>query len=108
MGAFDLVEACTTILLRAGLNAQAAADAVDNAARLVIGHTLAEAARPPGGELGGGEDEHVQAEQQLPADRYPSLTAIHQAGVHHDPDRLFESALNGLIRNLEPQLPSRD
>jgi TetR/AcrR family tetracycline transcriptional repressor len=98
--AFDLVEAVTTIVLRAGLGEQAAADAFDCVGRMVIGHVLAEAGRPPGGEVGGGEDEHRGAQSTLLAKRYPSLAAVERAGVRHDPDRLFELALDGLIASL--------
>src|SRR3984957_11617122 len=73
--AFALFEAATTILLQAGFAAEQAADAVDCVGRLVIGHTLAEAGRPPGGEVSGGEPEHLAAEQALPAEQYPGLAA---------------------------------
>jgi TetR/AcrR family transcriptional regulator, tetracycline repressor protein len=98
--AFDLVEAVTTIALRAGLGEQRAVDAFDCVGRLVIGHVLAEAGRPPGGEVSGGEDEHLAAQGTLPPDRYPSIAAVERAGVRHDPDRLFELALDGLIASL--------
>ena len=32
---------------------------------------------------------------------YPSLAAVERAGVSHDPERLFELALDGLILALE-------
>jgi TetR/AcrR family tetracycline transcriptional repressor len=99
--AFELVEAITSILLAAGFSEQQAADGFDCAGRLVIGHALAEAGRPPGGEVSGGEDEHLQAQQALVPERYPSLAAVQQAGVSHDPERLFELALNGLVLSLE-------
>jgi TetR/AcrR family transcriptional regulator, tetracycline repressor protein len=98
--AFDLVEAVTTIALRAGLGEQAAADTFDCVARIVIGHVLAEAGRPPGGEVGSGEQEHHEAQGALSAERYPSLAAVERAGVRHDPDRLFELALDGLIASV--------
>ena len=99
--AFALVEAITGILLRAGFSAEAAADGFDCVGRLVIGHVLAETGRPPGGEVSGGEEEHRQAQQTLPEGRYPSLAAVQRAGVRHDPDQLFELALDGLIAALE-------
>jgi TetR/AcrR family tetracycline transcriptional repressor len=102
--AFALVEAVTSILLTAGFTEEQAADGFDCAGRLVIGHALAEAGRPPGGEVSGGEDEHVQAERALSAERYPSLAAIGQAQVHYDPERLFNLALDGLTLALESQL----
>lgn len=106
--AFDLVEAITAIALRAGLAEQAAADAFDCIGRLVIGHVLAQAGRPPGGEVGGGEQEHRQAQGSLPAERYPSIAAVERAGVRHDPDRLFELALDGLLAALSsPAGPGR-
>jgi TetR/AcrR family tetracycline transcriptional repressor len=98
--AFDLVEAVTGIVLRAGFGEQRAADAFDCLGRLVIGHVLAEAGRPPGREVGGGEQEHHEAQGALPADRYPSIAAVERAGVRHDPDRLFELALDGLIASV--------
>jgi TetR/AcrR family tetracycline transcriptional repressor len=98
--AFDLVEAVTTIALGAGLGEQTAADAFDCIGRMVIGHVLAEAGRPPGGEVSGGEQEHRDAQETLPAERYPGLAAVERAGVRHDPDRLFELALDGLIASL--------
>lgn len=101
---FDLFEALSTTLLAAGFTAQQAADGVDCAGRLIIGHTLTEAGRPPGGDVDGGEDEHLLAQQSLRVDRFPSLATIERAGVHHDPDRLFELALDGLLLVLEQQL----
>jgi AcrR family transcriptional regulator len=101
--AFDVIETISRILLDAGFTPQQAADGVDCAARVVIGHTLAEGGRPPGGEVGGGESEHVAAQQNLPVDRFPSLGAIESAGVRHDSDRLFELAVDGLVLVLERQ-----
>jgi TetR/AcrR family tetracycline transcriptional repressor len=101
--AFDVFEAVAGILLGAGFTAQQAADGVDCAARAIIGHTLTEAGRPPGGDVGGGEAEHDAAQQQLPPDRYPGLGVIASAGVRYDPDRLFELALDGLVLGLHHQ-----
>jgi TetR/AcrR family tetracycline transcriptional repressor len=98
--AFDLVEATTAIALRAGFSAQLAADTFDCVGRLIIGHVLAEAGRPPGGEVGGGEAEHRAAQHSLSPERFPSLAAVERAGVDHDPDRLFALALDGLIAAL--------
>jgi TetR/AcrR family transcriptional regulator, tetracycline repressor protein len=95
--AFDLVEAITAIVLGAGLGEQRAADAFDCIGRLIIGHVLAEAGRPPGGDVAGGEEEHRETQRSLPADRYPGLVAIERAGVEHDPGRLFELSLDGLV-----------
>jgi TetR/AcrR family transcriptional regulator, tetracycline repressor protein len=102
--AFDVFEAVAGILLRAGFTAQQAADGVDCAARTVIGHTLAEGGRSPGVVIDGGEAEHEEAQQSLPPDRYPGLSAIGRAGIQHDPDRLFELALDGLELVLLRQL----
>jgi TetR/AcrR family tetracycline transcriptional repressor len=99
--AFDVFEAITSMLLAGGFTAQQAADGVDCAARAVIGHTLTEAGRPPGGDVDGGEAQHEEAQQQLPPDRYPGLGVIARAGVRHDPDRLFELALDGLVLALQ-------
>jgi TetR/AcrR family transcriptional regulator, tetracycline repressor protein len=101
--AFDVFEAIAGILLGASFTAQQTADGVDCAARTVIGHTLTEAGRPPGGDVDGGEAEHEEAQQRLPPDRYPSLGVIAHARVRHDPDRLFELALDGLVLGLEHQ-----
>jgi TetR/AcrR family transcriptional regulator, tetracycline repressor protein len=101
--AFDVFEALAGILLGAGFTPQQAADGVDCAARTVIGHTLTEAGRPPGGDIDGGEAEHAAAQQSLPLDRYPGLGAMEQAGVRHDPDRLFELAVDGLVLALQNQ-----
>jgi TetR/AcrR family transcriptional regulator, tetracycline repressor protein len=101
--AFDVFEAVSGFLLDAGFTAQQAADGVDCAARVVIGHTLAEGGRPPGGEVNGGESEHLHAQQSLPGDRFPSLVAMEKADVRHDPERLFELALDGLVLVLERQ-----
>jgi TetR/AcrR family tetracycline transcriptional repressor len=98
--AFDLVEAATAIVLRAGLGEQRAADAFDCVGRMVIGHVLAEAATPPGREVSGGEQEHREAQGALPVERYPSIAAVERAGVQHDPERLFELALDGLIASV--------
>jgi AcrR family transcriptional regulator len=99
--AFTLVEAITSILLEAGQSEEQAADGFDCVGRLVIGHVLAEAGRPPGGDVDGGEDQHRQAQETLPTDRYPALARVQRAGVRHDPDRLFELALDGLVLALE-------
>jgi TetR/AcrR family transcriptional regulator, tetracycline repressor protein len=105
--AFDVFEAIVAVLLKAGFTPTQAADGVDCAARLVIGHTLAEAGRPPGGDVDGGEVEHAEAQRSLPAERYPGLDAIAHAAVEHSPDRLFELALDGLVLALQEQLASR-
>jgi hypothetical protein len=44
---------------------QDAADSVDCTGRLVIGHVLAQAGLPPGGDVDGGEAEHRQTQQAL-------------------------------------------
>lgn len=98
-GAFELVEAGVSVLLSAGLSPERAIDGVDMAARLVIGHVLAESGRPPEG-VSGGEVEHMQAQDRLPAERFPALAAVGRARIAHDPERLFELALDGLRRAL--------
>jgi TetR/AcrR family tetracycline transcriptional repressor len=100
--AFDLVEAITAIVLGAGLGEQRAADAFDCVGRIVIGHVLAEAGRPPGRGVSGGEEEHRDAQGALPPERYPSIAAVERAGVLHDSDRLFELALDGLVASVSP------
>ena len=100
--AFALVEAITSILLEAGLSEERAADGFDCLGRLIVGHALAEAGRPPGGEVGGGEQEHHQAQETLPVERYPALARVQRADVRHDPNRLFELALDGLLLALKP------
>jgi TetR/AcrR family transcriptional regulator, tetracycline repressor protein len=105
--AFDLVEAATRPLLAAGFTEEQAADGVDCLGRLVIGHALTEAGRPPGGDVSGGEAEHVRAQQELSADRYPTLASVERAAVAHDPNRLFELALRGLVLALELQLKQK-
>jgi hypothetical protein len=72
---------------------------------LLIGHALAEAGRPPGGEVSGGEEEHRQAQAALPAERYPALARAQHAAVIHDPGRIFELALDGLILALQAHHP---
>jgi AcrR family transcriptional regulator len=104
--AFALPEAVTSILLAAGFTAEQAMDAFDCAGRLVIGHTLAEGGRPPGGDIDGGEQEHRDAQHTLPAEQFPSLARVEQAGVRHDPDRIFEQALDGLILALAARHPT--
>jgi TetR/AcrR family tetracycline transcriptional repressor len=99
--AFTLWEWITAILLGGGLSEEQAADGTDCLGRLLIGHALAETGRPPGGDLGGGEEEHRQVQAALPAERYPALSRVQQAGVHHDPGRLFDLALDGLILALQ-------
>ena len=101
--AFGLVEAITAILLNGGFTEEQAADGFDCAGRLLIGHTLAETGRPPGGEISGGETEHQRAQAALADHRYPALAAVQRAGVEHDPQRLFELALDGLLLALEAQ-----
>ena len=103
--AFALWEALTSILLEAGLSEERAADGVDCLGRLLIGHALAEAGQPPGGDVGGGEEEHRQAQADLPAARYPALSRVQQASIVHDPGRIFELALDGLILALQAHQP---
>jgi AcrR family transcriptional regulator len=98
--AFVLVEAITSILLDAGMSEEQAADGFDCLGRLIVGHALAQAGRPPGGEAGGGEHEHRQAQEALPADQYPALAQVQRARVRHDPTRLFELALDGVVLAL--------
>ena len=73
--------------------------------RLLIGHALAEAGQPPGGDVGGGEEEHRQAQAALAAARYPALSRVQQANIVHDPRRIFELALDGLILALQAHHP---
>jgi TetR/AcrR family transcriptional regulator, tetracycline repressor protein len=105
--AFALPELIVSVLLDAGFPEELAADGFDCAGRLLVGHTLAESARPPGEDVDGGEREHVEAQQALPAERFPGLARVQRAGVGHDPDRLFELALDGLVRALAARHPSR-
>jgi AcrR family transcriptional regulator len=103
--AFALWESMTSVLLNGGLSEEQAADGTDCLGRLLIGHALAEAGQPPGGEVSGGEEEHHQAQADLPAARYPALSRVQQANVTHDPDRIFELALNGLVLALQADRP---
>jgi TetR/AcrR family tetracycline transcriptional repressor len=101
--AFALVEAITAILLAGGFTEEQAADGFDCAGRMLIGHTLAETGRPPGGDVSRGETEHRDAQAALADGRYPALAAVQRAGVQHDPQRLFERALDGLLLGLQAQ-----
>ena len=103
--AYTLWESLTCILLDAGLSEERAADGADCLGRLLIGHALAEAGRPPGGDVGGGEEEHRQAQAALAPARYPALSRVQQASVVHDPRRIFELALDGLILALQADHP---
>ena len=55
--------------------------------------------------MGGGEEEHRQAQAALAAARYPALSRVQQANIVHDPDRLFDLALDGLILALQAHRP---
>lgn len=103
-GGFRGIEAAVTVLLDAGFSPQDAADGVDCAARLVIGHVLAEAGRPPVGDIGGGDEQHRQAQRDLPRAEFPGLATITREGVTHSPGRLFDVALRGLLLVLADQL----
>ena len=81
------------------------ADGFDCAGRLLVGHVLAETGRPPGGDVDGAEQEHVRAQENLSPTRFPALHRIQQAGVQHDANRLFESALEGLTLSLKARHP---
>jgi Tetracyclin repressor-like, C-terminal domain len=102
--AFTLWESLTSILLDAGLSEEQAADGADCLGRLLIGHSLAEAGQPPGGDVGG-EEEHRQVQAALAAARYPALSRVQQANIVHDPRRIFELALDGLILALQARHP---
>ena len=52
-------------------------------------------------DVGGGEEEHRQAQAALAAARYPALSRVQQANVVHDPGQIFELALDGLILALQ-------
>jgi AcrR family transcriptional regulator len=103
--AFMLWESLTSILLDAGLSEERAADGTDCLGRLLIGHALAEAGQPPGGDVGSGEEEHRQAQAALAAAPYPALSRVQQANIVHDPRRIFELALDGLILALQAHHP---
>jgi TetR/AcrR family tetracycline transcriptional repressor len=103
--AFTLWESLSSILLDAGLSEEQAADGTDCLGRLLIGHALAEAGQPPGGDVGGGEEEHRQAQAALATARYPALSRVQQANIVHDPRRIFELALDGLILALQAHHP---
>jgi len=100
---FRVIEAAVSVLLDAGYSPQDAADAADCAGRLVIGHVLAEAGRPPVGDISGGEAEHRHAQQALSPAQFPGLAAVTRAGVTHDPGRLFDLALRGIQLTLASQ-----
>ncbi|HEY2278898.1 MAG TPA: hypothetical protein VGI00_11125 [Streptosporangiaceae bacterium] len=53
--------------------------------------------------MDGGEEEHHQTQLVLPPERFPALSRVPRAGVTHDPDRLFELGLDGLILALRGQ-----
>jgi hypothetical protein len=55
--------------------------------------------------VGGGEEEHRQAQAALTAARYPALSRVQQANVGHHPGRIFELALDGLILALQAHHP---
>ena len=46
-----------------------------------------------------------QAQAALPATRYPALSRVQQANVAHDPGRIFDLALDGLILALQAHHP---
>jgi AcrR family transcriptional regulator len=98
---FVLIDACARILLDAGLCGRDAADGVDCLGRLLIGHLVAEAGRTPGADQDDAvEERHADAQAALGAERFPALEAIGRASVDHDPRRLFEIALDGLVLAL--------
>ena len=49
---------------------------------------------------------HREAQETLPAERYPALARVQRAAVRHDPNRLFELALDGLLLALKPGRPA--
>lgn len=96
--AFPLIDACASVLLDAGFSEQDAADGVDCLGRLLIGHLVAEAGVTPGADTDDDVDaRHAEAQAALGPERFPGLAAIGGASVAHDPRRLFEIALEGLI-----------
>ncbi|GGL94106.1 TetR/AcrR family transcriptional regulator [Nakamurella endophytica] len=99
--AFAVVEAAVRVLLDGGSSAEDAADAVDCAGRMVVGHVLADGARSPVAGLDGGEKAHESAQQELNPAVFPGLAAVAHAGVEHEADRLFELALAGLLREVQ-------
>jgi TetR/AcrR family tetracycline transcriptional repressor len=103
--AFGLIDACASILLEAGLSERDAADGVDCLGRLLIGHLVAEAGVTPGADDDDDvEDRHAEAQAALGPERFPGLAAIGGASVVHDPERLFEMALAGLVLVLRSRL----
>ena len=101
---FRVIEAAVAVLLDAGFSPQDATDGVDCAARLVIGHVLAEAGQPPVSDIGAGDAQHRQAQRDLPRAEFPGLAEVTREGVTHSPGRLFDFALRGLLLALADQL----
>ena len=55
--------------------------------------------------MGGGEEEHRQAQAALATAPYPAFSRVQQANIVHDPGRIFELALDGLILALQAHHP---
>ena len=56
--------------------------------------------------LADGSSTSLASGPRLPPERYPALARVRQAGVTHDPDRLFTLALDGLLLALQASRPA--
>ena len=103
--AFTLWESLTSILLDAGLSEELAATGPTASAGSSSAMHSPKLASPSAVTWGGGEEEHRQAQAALAAARYPALSRVQQANIVHDPRRIFELALDGLILALQAHHP---
>ena len=103
--AFTLWESLTSILLDAGLSEELAATEPTASAGSSSAMHSPKLASPSAVTWGGGEEEHRQAQAALAAARYPALSRVQQANIVHDPRRIFELALDGLILALQAHHP---
>ncbi|MCQ9385636.1 TetR/AcrR family transcriptional regulator [Brevibacterium sp. 50QC2O2] len=89
---FDLMEQLLTRLIAAGLPVRAqTADLLNALVNYTVGHVLAEAGEPAGG------DTEEQADLQVLLARYPHLASVFAAGWTYDPHRQFDTALRAMV-----------
>jgi TetR/AcrR family tetracycline transcriptional repressor len=89
---FTLVERVLAILVEGGLRADAdSAELLNVCVNFTVGHVLAEAGEPAGGEA----DEHSSL--SLTAAEFPQLTAVFNSGWEYDARRQFDRGIRAII-----------
>lgn len=89
---FALMERLLASLVSAGMTADAeTADLLNALVNYTVGHVLAEAGDPVGGEA------DPESNQQIPPVSFPHLAAVFNSGWQYDPHRQYDRALRAFV-----------